>query len=296
MIKRTNTKFTFRIAQALRGLGYEKKYTKILYSRIFGIKELVWNQRETQVMAAILDSLNILLQELDLKPFKISKHHIHILSAKEYYKHFRKQSVGKFEFGHIYIQRSKNGPWFISTFTHELIHLISFYGLQVTITHPRKRAKFAEDIILRYSGLSYTDSSYTKDFFLGLNEAVTELFSAMVLNMYYHTYIVNKKYEKCFSKPNAYLPQIQIFQKILHCYAEKNINQTLAKQFLKDYILGTHKAIKKFPPQIQIALSDMLPTDKSAYETAKKLKFYTLAKEIKTKYLPKHKSKPKLPH
>ncbi len=297
MIKRNNAQIYFKIPNSLKNIKRRKNYESTLYSEIYGVKNLIWNKRENRAVEHVLKSLAFVLKELKLSPMTIDHHHIHILSKKEYFRHFRKESTGKFEFGHIYIPRSTGKCHFLISLAHELAHLASFYGLQINITYNNQLKRFQDEIILRYCGLNFSNQANTKDYFLGVNEAVAEIFSNLILLTYSQKHPLTPEDKKYLSEPQSYIAHILILRKIFEKnFSSQRNRRFIFQQLLKNYITGKHTVLKKLPKNIQNILSEMKPADESAYETAKKLKFYKLAKEIKTKYLPQHKPKSKLPH
>jgi len=125
----------------------------------------------------------------------------------------------------------ENKVKFLSDLAHELSHLLSFYSLAI------KEEDKIRHINVRQSGCS----NLWKKYYDGLNEAVTELWSKVILREFFRIYpnILSEKEKDIALNYYGYPYHATLIEEIIYNLVDNNV---LVWPLFKSYFFGSRKS------------------------------------------------------
>lgn len=151
-------------------------------AELYDVSSLSFNNIENDLISKILRVCKKLFEINNVKPIVVNKQQIIILNQNVFKRKIlnNDNETGKCSSGYVYVCRNNNIPVFLSELAHELSHLFSFYSLLI-------KEEYGKRYINVYRlGYYFKDGDDVK--YNGLNEAVTELLSKVILKELFKTY------------------------------------------------------------------------------------------------------------
>lgn len=257
-----------------------KRFEVANINNVFNIQSLPWTKFETSLIEKLLLTRQRLFIQNNLSPIKVHKHQIIIIDDKTYDEivKIKDGEGGKCQYGYIYVRRNEYICKFISDLTHELSHLDSLYVLSI-----KEKSLGRERTINQYK-LGYciqNDPAKDEYQYQGLNEAVTEMWSKIMINEVFGRYprlISGKNMEEtlnCFSYPY----HVALLENLVFNLPK---NDSLAQALFKSYFDGSSDFFDLLEKEIKgakLILEKMDATDESVFEAAQSIG----GEELKTK-------------
>ncbi len=246
-------------------------------AELYKVSSLVCNNFEKNVIAKILDISKNIFKINSLKPIKVHKKQIIILDRDVMVDKIvdSNKENGKCSNGYIYVCRNNNKSVFISDLSHELAHLHSFYSLGII---EQGESRCIETIRLGYS-LKKSDVNYLYD---GLNEAVTDLWSKVILRELFRAYpeILTENEKKKALKYYAYPYHVTLLEEIIFNMTRGNV---LVWPLFKSYFDGSSCFLDLLEKELLLSLEPikkMTNQKESALKTAEMIGGSSLLQKV----------------
>jgi hypothetical protein len=198
-------------------VGKVSAETKLYFSlpkinEIYNVSSVSWSDFESCVIAKVLSVSNYLLKVNNIRHVKVHKKQIIILKKDVFIDKVanKDNQGGKFSYGYIYVCRDENKVKFLSDLAHELSHLLSYYSLAISESKDRRSVSLKKD---GYSIFCKDDDL----FYDGLNEAVTDLWSKVILKQLFRIYprILSEKQKEEALNFYAYPYHVTLLEEII---------------------------------------------------------------------------------
>ncbi|NLZ74541.1 hypothetical protein GX917_01370 [Candidatus Falkowbacteria bacterium] len=246
---------------------------------LYNISSLPLNDAESGLISKILKVSNELFKINDIMPINICREQVRILHQSEFQEKVATKNTdqGKCLNGYIYVCRNNDISIFVSDLVHELSHLLSFYSLEIEESGKKRY------INLKQSGYSIKGEGniYNYD---GLNEAVTELWSKIILQQLFNKYptiLGDEEKDKALNY-YAYPYHVALVEEIIFNLTDKN---SLIWPLFKSYFDGSAdflRLLEEKLPKAFIALKGMNNDPQSVFETAYNIGGKRLLQKIKS--------------
>lgn len=237
-------------------------FCKPQINQVYDFKSLKMTKFEIFIIGKILKIFEDFLKELGFEVVPIGLHQIIIVNKDEFEKKFP-HSLGKCIFGFIYIPRLTKERWrFISTLSHELAHLVSFYALSIGVRRDGHGS-------IKTIRLGYFDrKNGIFNHFNGLNEASTEMFAVLVREKIIASGLVVGKNAALLGSYITYAHPVIFLEKIFVLSGDQKIAK---KMLIKSYIDGStdfFDFIESRLPGTVACLRKMTPLKRSVFKAA----------------------------
>jgi hypothetical protein len=197
---------------------------------LYGVSSLPFNELESNLISKILKINKRLFQMNEIKPIIVNKEQIVILSQDDFKMKIADNETenGKCSNGYIYVCRNNDISVFLNELSHALSHLLSFYSLAI------KEEDKIRHINVRQSGCS----NLWKKYYDGLNEAVTELWSKVILREFFRIYpnILSEKEKDIALNYYGYPYHATLIEEIIYNLVDNNV---LVWPLFKSYFFGS---------------------------------------------------------
>lgn len=213
--------------------GTRREFSVAQVAELYDITYLSWNDFESEVIAKILEISTSVLEINGIRPIKVHNEQIIILEKDVFLDKVAnsENETGKCSNGFVYVCRNENKSVFVSDLSHELSHLYSYYSLQIK-----------EDGEFRYIDTAQLGYSLllgkNKHDYDGLNEAVTEMWSKVILSQLFREYpalLTESEQEEALSY-YAYPYHAALIEEIIFKMTKDNV---LALPLFKSYFDGS---------------------------------------------------------
>lgn len=248
-------------------------------NEIYNVSSVSWNDFESWVIAKILNISNYTLRVNGMKHIKVHEKQIIILEKDLFINKVADidEQGGKCSYGYIYVCRDQNKVKFLSDLAHELSHLLSYYSLLIS----EIKGERSISIKKRKTGYSMfcEDDNLLYD---GLNEAVTELWSKVILEQLFrmHPGILPESQKEEALNYYAYPYHVPLLKEIIFNITKDNV---LVWPLFKSYFNGSSCFFdlleKELPSSIDL-IKKMTKEDKSAFKIAEVIGGRSLVEKI----------------
>lgn len=258
----TKTKFSFSLSRI---------------NEIYKVSSVSWNDFENWVIANILDISNYVLKTNNMKHIKVHERQIIILEKDLFMNRVADsdEQGGKCSYGYIYVCRDENKVKFLSDLAHELSHILSYYSLAICESEKGK------SVSLRKTGYSMLCEN-GNFFYNGLNEAVTDLWSKVILEQLFrmHPDVLPESQKEEALNYYAYPYHVALLEEIIFKITKDNV---LVWPLFKSYFNGSSCFLdlleKELPSSINL-IKEMTDKKESVLKTAEIIGGKSLAEKI----------------
>lgn len=212
--------------------------------KIEGLPELEKNENELRILEKAQVAFDLALAEIGLPSIKFPLDEIHIISDEEYRKKFEVTvkhngemvtgvPSGIFWGGNVYMARKEDGLD-ESALLHELTHKASYYEIDCFVFE--KKIDIKASVIMTRMGIkNFTGKEKEFEY---LDEAITELFSQRVIDLYN---------EKSVAKSNVYDEGIKVFKELIRVTSQGDDEKEkeLLGEAFRNYFQGDYSFLEK---------------------------------------------------
>ncbi len=245
--------------------------------KIYNVSSLPWNDFESYAITNILNASKNVLKVNGIKTIKVYNKQIIILDRDVFNDKVAnsEEEVGKCSNGYVYVCRNKDKSRFLCDLAHELSHLLSFYSLII------KEEGDNRFIGVRKTGYTLIDEG-DELFYDGFNEAVTDLWSKVILQELFRLYpntLNNKKKDEALNY-YAYPFQVSLLKEIIFNITSNNI---LIWPLFKSYFDGSFDFLNLLEKELPISaepIKTMTSQKESVFKTAEIIGGHSLLEKI----------------
>lgn len=192
-----------------------------------------------------------LIKDTGILPFETDYSKIHIINGNVLIEDNKEKKLdntnGFFLDGHIYLSHDLDFIKMFLMYSHEFMHMVSYKKKIVEIE------KIGNDLDYSYKffgGVAQNKESNNelKIYGSGFDEALTEFFALQLRqNLDYPDYFNKDEIDFLNTRPQMYIPQIQVIQKVFYKYTDLDVfnDENLIKKLLRLYVLGDPELLKE---------------------------------------------------
>ncbi|MBI4253036.1 hypothetical protein HY623_02535 [Candidatus Uhrbacteria bacterium] len=232
----------------------------------FEIQEVKKTEGEQKVVHDLNIAAERVFSALKLAPIHVPLERLHVVTPEAYrtLPAWRETSVALTRRDHIYVQRSENpeSKKFIDGLSHEMAHVLSFSWENV-MTTPFPKGDTGVYTSTKRSGFHFWDLE-GKEYsgFLGVNEALTELFAGRLRFAYADIRKFSRKEKYFFQLTDTYTVPIVLLRTLFARFGGKQPRR-MEDDYLRAYITGDISILRGLEKQCKgavKALTEMSPS------------------------------------